>query len=111
MAAFRGWHSLNLVRILIRQRRQPRTTPAGNPKTTPVPTLCWKTRVEIFAGTRGFADNVPLDSMRRWESSLIRHMETSHPEIGKSIVEEKRITPETEEKLIEALTTFMSTWQ
>jgi F-type H+-transporting ATPase subunit alpha len=67
--------------------------------------------IEIFAGTRGFADNVPADDMRRWELSLIRHMESSHPEIGKSITEEKRITPETEEKLIEALTSFMSTWQ
>jgi F-type H+-transporting ATPase subunit alpha len=66
---------------------------------------------EIFAGTRGFADTVSLDHMRRWESSLLRYMDTSHPEIGKSINEEKQITPETEEKLIQALTGFMSTWQ
>jgi len=67
--------------------------------------------IEIFAGTRGFADNVPLEQMRRWETSLLRYMATSHPEIGKSITEEKKITPETEEKLTETLTTFMSTWQ
>jgi F-type H+-transporting ATPase subunit alpha len=67
--------------------------------------------IEIFAGTRGFADAVNLDDMRRWETLLIRHMETSHPEIGKSIVEEKRITSDTEERLVEALTAFMSTWQ
>jgi F-type H+-transporting ATPase subunit alpha len=67
--------------------------------------------IEIFAGTRGFADTVSLDHMRRWESSLLRYMDTSHPEIGKSINEDKRITPETEEKLIQALTGFMSTWQ
>jgi F-type H+-transporting ATPase subunit alpha len=67
--------------------------------------------IEIFAGTRGFADNVALDDMRRWETSLLKYMETSHPEIGKSIVEEKQITPETEEKLVEILTAFMSTWQ
>jgi F-type H+-transporting ATPase subunit alpha len=67
--------------------------------------------IEIFAGTRGYADAVNLDDMKRWETSLIRHMETSHPEIGKSIVEEKRITPDTEERLVEVLTAFMSTWQ
>lgn len=67
--------------------------------------------IEIFAGTRGFADNVPLDQMRRWETSLLRYMETSQPEIMKSIIEEKKITTETEEKLVEALTAFMSTWQ
>jgi F-type H+-transporting ATPase subunit alpha len=67
--------------------------------------------IEIFAGTRGFADNVPLEQMRRWETSLLRYMATSHPEIGKSITEEKKITPETEAKLTEALSTFTATWQ
>jgi F-type H+-transporting ATPase subunit alpha len=67
--------------------------------------------VEIFAGTRGFADNVPLDRMRQWENLLLRYMDTSYPEIGKSITEEKRITPETEEKLVQALKVFMSSWQ
>ncbi len=66
---------------------------------------------EIFAGTRGYADNVSLDQMRQWETSLLRYMDTSHPEIGKAIIEEKRITPETEEQLVQALTAFMSTWQ
>ena len=66
---------------------------------------------EIYAGTNGFADNVSLDKMRQWENSLLRYMDTSHPEIGKAIIEEKRITPETEEKIVQALTAFMSTWQ
>jgi F-type H+/Na+-transporting ATPase subunit alpha len=65
----------------------------------------------IFAGTRGFADNVSLDRMRQWETSMLRYMDTTHPEIGRSITEEKRITPETEEKLVSALDTFMSTWK
>jgi F-type H+-transporting ATPase subunit alpha len=67
--------------------------------------------IEIFAGTRGFSDTVPLENMRQWETSLLRYMETSHPEIGKSIVDEKKITPETEQLLVDALTVFMSTWQ
>jgi F-type H+-transporting ATPase subunit alpha len=67
--------------------------------------------IEIFAGTRGYADHIPLQDMRRWETSLLKHIETSHPEIAKSIVEEKRITPESEEKLNQALTDFTSTWQ
>jgi F-type H+-transporting ATPase subunit alpha len=67
--------------------------------------------IEIFAGTRGFADTVSLDRMRQWETSLLRYMDTSHPEIGKSIIEEKRISPEIEEKLVQALEAFMSTWQ
>jgi F-type H+-transporting ATPase subunit alpha len=66
---------------------------------------------EIFAGTRGYADNVPLEQMRRWETSLLRFMDTSHPEIGKSIVDEKSITIDNEQKLVQVLTAFMSTWQ
>ena len=67
--------------------------------------------IEIYAGTHGFADNVPIEQMIRWETSLLRFIETSHPEISKAIVDEKRISPETEENLEQALKAFMSTWQ
>ena len=46
----------------------------------------------IFAGTQGYADKVPLDRMRAWETALLRYMETSYPEIGKDIAEKKRIS-------------------
>jgi F-type H+-transporting ATPase subunit alpha len=67
--------------------------------------------VEIFAGTRGYVDNVPLQEMRRWEDEFLKYMQASHLDIKKSIVEDKRITPEVEEKLIQALKDFASTWQ
>lgn len=67
--------------------------------------------IAIYASTQGFADKVPLDEMRRWEQSLIRFMETSHPEVGKDIVEQKRITEDNETKLREALEAFTRTWQ
>ncbi len=65
----------------------------------------------IFAGTRGYTDQVPLDQMRRFELELVRFMETSNPEIGKDIAEKKRITDENEVKLRAALEAFNSTWQ
>jgi F-type H+/Na+-transporting ATPase subunit alpha len=67
--------------------------------------------IEIFAGTQGYADKVPLDQMRAWETELQRFMETQHPEIGRSISEQKRLMPETEQELREALKAFSSTWQ
>ena len=67
--------------------------------------------IVLYAGTNGFADEVPIDKMRPWELALIRYMETSHAEIGKDIAENKRITEENEEKLKSALDTFRSTWQ
>jgi F-type H+-transporting ATPase subunit alpha len=67
--------------------------------------------IEIYAGTHGYADNVPAERMRAWEVALLRYMDNSQPEIGRSIAEAKRISPETEEKLKAALDTFNSTWQ
>ena len=65
----------------------------------------------MFAGTRDFAADVDLEDMRKWEVELLRYMEASHPEIGKAITDEKRITDDTEAKLRQALETFKSTWQ
>ena len=65
----------------------------------------------IFAGTQGYADKVPLDRMRAWETALLRYLDASYPEIGKDIAEKKRISDETIAKLRSALDTFTSTWQ
>jgi len=64
----------------------------------------------IFAGTNGFADNVPVEKMRAWEVAMLRYMTTSYGEIGRDIAEKKRITDETAEKLQAALGSFMKTW-
>ncbi len=65
----------------------------------------------IYAGTNGFADDVPLDRMREWEEALSRYLETSHPEIGRVIEEHGRLADDTEEKLRTALDSFRSTWR
>jgi F-type H+-transporting ATPase subunit alpha len=67
--------------------------------------------IVIFAGTNGFADDVPVEKMLQWENDLKKYMDASHPEIGKDITEKKVITPENEKKLREALTAFKSSWQ
>jgi F-type H+-transporting ATPase subunit alpha len=67
--------------------------------------------IQIFAGTQGYSDVVPLDRMRSWLVDLVRFMETSHPEIGKEIAEKKIITPENEAPLRQALESFNRAWQ
>jgi len=66
--------------------------------------------ITIYAGINGFADDVPLERMREWEEALTRNMESSYPEIGRAIVEEGRLSDETEEQLSSALDNFRSTW-
>jgi F-type H+-transporting ATPase subunit alpha len=66
--------------------------------------------VVIFAGTQGYAANVPVDQISDWERALLRNMESSHPEILKDIAEKKQIIPETEAQLREALEDFNRGW-
>jgi F-type H+-transporting ATPase subunit alpha len=66
--------------------------------------------IVIFAGTNGYADNVPIERMREWEQALLRYMDTSRPEIGRDILEKKRLSDETIETLRKALDEFTSSW-
>ena len=65
----------------------------------------------FFAGTNGFADNVPVERMKKWEADLLHSLSVSYPHIGEEIAASKRIGDETEKKLREALSVFQSTWQ
>ena len=65
----------------------------------------------IFAGTNGYASGVPVENMAQWQDDLVRYMEASYPEIGKDIVEKKRITDENTEALRKALDAFRAGWQ
>jgi F-type H+-transporting ATPase subunit alpha len=65
----------------------------------------------LFAGTQGYADNVPVDKMKKWETDLLKYLTSSRPEIGRDIAANKRITEETEKTLRSVLSAFMATWQ
>ncbi|MGB9640436.1 MAG: F0F1 ATP synthase subunit alpha [Anaerolineales bacterium] len=66
--------------------------------------------IVLFAGTQGYADDVPLEMMKKWETSLIKFMDSSYPHIVKDIGEKKIISDETRQKLIAALDNYKSTW-
>lgn len=67
--------------------------------------------ITIFAGTNGYADEVPVENIRDWEVTLTKYFDTSHPDIVKDIVNERRITEANESKLREALVSFKATYQ
>ena len=64
----------------------------------------------LFAGTQGYADAVSVEKMKKWEIELLRFLSGSHPELGRDITLNKRITEETEKALRSALTAFQATW-
>jgi len=66
--------------------------------------------IVIFAGTNGFADQVPVGNMASWQSELLRFMDSAFPEIGRELEEKKIITEDNRGRLIQALETFRDTW-
>ena len=65
----------------------------------------------LFAGTNGYTDLVPLVKMSQWQTDLVKFMESSNPEIGKDIAENRMITDATRENLTKALDAFTRGWQ
>jgi F-type H+-transporting ATPase subunit alpha len=66
--------------------------------------------IAIFAGTNGYADLVPVDKMAKWQTDLLKFMESSYPEIGKAIADKKTITDDIRTGLTESLNVFRNTW-
>ncbi|MCA1648561.1 MAG: F0F1 ATP synthase subunit alpha, partial [Chloroflexi bacterium] len=46
----------------------------------------------IYALTNGFLDDVPIEKVRAWETEFHRFMETAHPEIIESIMNDKALS-------------------
>lgn len=60
----------------------------------------------LFAGTRGFLDEMPLEVLSQYERELYEFIEKRYPEIYQEIRDKKEISAELEEKIKKALTEF-----
>ncbi|MGD0205568.1 MAG: F0F1 ATP synthase subunit alpha, partial [Dehalococcoidia bacterium] len=54
----------------------------------------------------GHLDDVAVAKVQPFAIAFQRFMETNHPDIGKNIVEQKQITPETDDKLKAVIAEF-----
>jgi F-type H+-transporting ATPase subunit alpha len=64
--------------------------------------------VVIFAGVRGYLDDIPIDDVKRFEKDFLSFMHKEHAEILNTIKETKELSKETEEKLAGAVEGFKS---
>ncbi|KAJ5371821.1 hypothetical protein N7517_003827 [Penicillium concentricum] len=64
----------------------------------------------IFAGVNGLIDNIPVDKILTWESDLLAHLKSSHPEIQATIEKEGQVSKESEATLKKVISTFNSTF-
>jgi F-type H+-transporting ATPase subunit alpha len=60
----------------------------------------------IFAGTKGYADDVPVEDVQRFRDGLLEFLENAHPEIGRTIVTEQKLSDETAASLAKAVEEF-----
>jgi len=59
--------------------------------------------IAIYAMTKGFGRDVPVNKIQEYETNLIQFMRSSHPEVGQAIASQKRLTDEIEASLKAAL--------
>jgi len=62
--------------------------------------------VIIYAGTKGYLDDIPVKAVRKFEEELYPFIETKYPQIFENIRTKKQIDDETEELIKKALEEF-----
>ncbi len=66
--------------------------------------------VIIFAGSRGFLDDISVSSIGKFEAELYPYIEAKYPEIFEEIRSKKTIEKDLEDNLIKALNDFKATF-
>lgn len=62
--------------------------------------------VVIYAGTKGFLDQVAVTEVRRWEKEFLAYFHEKHQAVWQSITDSKQLSADDEARLIEALKEF-----
>jgi F-type H+-transporting ATPase subunit alpha len=73
------------------------------------PQRLWQEVTIIYCGIHGYLDDVPVAKIQDFEAAFHRFLETQHPDIVRAIEETKDLSPETEEKLRQAIRQFKET--
>ena len=67
--------------------------------------------ISLFAGARGFLDDLPVETLQDFEPQMIAFIESKHQAILSEIKEKKEISPELEEKMKKAIGEFKTQFQ
>ena len=66
--------------------------------------------IAIFSGVRGHLDAIEVNQINRFESQLLEHIRSSHPEIINAIKETGDLDESTDAKLDQAVSDFVKTF-
>jgi F-type H+-transporting ATPase subunit alpha len=65
----------------------------------------------IWAATNGHTDDIPVEDVRRFETSLLKFVENSHPGLLADIAEQKALSEEIKADLQQVLEDFKDDWK
>jgi F-type H+-transporting ATPase subunit alpha len=65
----------------------------------------------IFAGTQGFLDEMPLESIRAFEEQFLNFIRTKKQDVAKEVREKKALDDDLKAKISAAITEFMKIFQ
>jgi F-type H+-transporting ATPase subunit alpha len=66
--------------------------------------------IVIFAGTQGFLDDIPVDSIKSFEEAFMRYIRAEKQDLKKEIMEKKALDDDLKAKLTGAITAFKKTF-
>jgi F-type H+-transporting ATPase subunit alpha len=72
-----------------------------------VPLPVEKQVVIVYAGTAGYTDKLPVDSLKAFEQDLYRYIDEKHPELWTDIKSKREITDDIKKTLDKVLKTFV----
>ena len=64
----------------------------------------------IWSATNGFADDVAIEDIRKFETELLSFIENSHPGVLQNLREKKAVTDEIQKDLEQSLKDFKEVW-
>ncbi|HEV7504066.1 MAG TPA: F0F1 ATP synthase subunit alpha [Thermoanaerobaculia bacterium] len=67
--------------------------------------------LSIFAGTRGFLDDVPVKDVPKFELALIKHFADEHPEIVETLDRTRDLPNDLAEKIGQVIRDFKTQWK
>src|SRR6186713_1763349 len=71
-----------------------------------VPLPVEKQVVIVYAGTAGYVDKLPVESLKQYEQDLYRYIDEKHPELWTEIKAKRELTDEIKKTLDKVLKTF-----
>jgi F-type H+-transporting ATPase subunit alpha len=67
--------------------------------------------IAIFAGTKGYLDDIPVHDVRRFENDLLEYIHSREPSIPKEMVETGKLSEDSAGKLTAAIEEFKRGFQ